>query len=73
MSILCAGKAHSGSVDDRHQFLDVLHQHSIEQSLIPFLDTHQVDIPKENKKKEGKKCWQDSDGKGKNENKVLAC
>lgn len=45
VSILCAGQAYSGSVDNWHQFFDVFHQHPIEKPLIPFLDAHQVHVP----------------------------
>lgn len=45
VSILCAGQAYGGGVNYGHQFLYVFHQHSVEQPLIPLLDTHQVDVP----------------------------
>lgn len=44
VSILCAGKAYGGSVNNWHQFLYVFHQHPIEKPLIPLLDAHQVDV-----------------------------
>lgn len=51
VSILCAGQAYSGSVDNWHQFLYVFHQHPIEKPLIPFLDAHQVDVPAQKRRK----------------------
>ena len=44
VSVLSAGQAHSGSVDDGHQLLDVLHQNSVEETLVPLLDAHEVNI-----------------------------
>ena len=44
VSVLGAGQAHSGGVHDGHQVLYVLHQHPVEQPLIPLLDPHQVDV-----------------------------
>ncbi len=51
VSILCAGQAYSGSVDNWHQFLYVFHQHPVEKPLIPFLDAHQVHVPVRKRRK----------------------
>lgn len=44
VSVLCAGQADSGGVDNRHQLLYVFHQNPVEEPLIPLLDAHQIDV-----------------------------
>ena len=53
MSVLCAGQAHGGRVHYGHELLDVLHQHSVEQPLVPLLDAHKIDVPVDGSHKTG--------------------
>lgn len=43
--IVCARQAYGWGVNDRHQFFNVVHQEPVEESLVSFLNAHQVDIP----------------------------
>lgn len=44
-AVLLAGQAHSGSVHDGHELLDVRGQQTVEQLLVPVLQRHQQDVP----------------------------
>lgn len=44
MSVLCAGQSYCGSVHYWHQLLYVLHQHSIKEPLVSFLNPHEVNV-----------------------------
>ena len=45
VSVLRTGQAHSGSVNDSHQLLNVFHQLAVDEFLVPLLDPHQVNVP----------------------------
>ncbi len=45
MSILSTCETNSRCVDDGHESLDVFHQHAVEETLVSFLNPHQIDVP----------------------------
>lgn len=45
MSILSTCETNSRCVDDGHESLNVFHQHTVEETLVSFLNPHEIDVP----------------------------